>query len=542
MTVLNEISTSQGNVHQNSVIESLPISLIPVEDSEPTQEEIDILLVPDNLIPSGVEDLDSEDEVNESPNLDHQEDPSITRPPPEPPDIKKCVEPKAGIMIIKEFKGVSKSHVFMTGILPTLSTLVSDLPFISSFVSFENENTIFDPGIVTFLEPVASHRDETFIYFHVGEKYVTVEQFKECLTYYALANGFSLWYERSSGKKVVEKCGQRPPRFSVPEKGSMCFLLDWQINGRQGLCRKVIALDGCFLKSPNQGEILTAIGRDENNHIYPIAWAMVNVETKTTAVSFCSCWKKTWVASERGKWANLIGLMKAVKDVMPNAEHKQSSYPQLFNKIMDKIKSANLNAHKFWHGIPAGGNLFEVRSRSEGFTVDEGKKTCSCRMWQLSGIPCVHAIKVIFLINRVPESYVPTWFETDLYFVAYHHFLKPVPGMNFWPDQSMYSIVLPPKPKKMHARPRKKRIGSKGESGSSTRVSKLGSQGSCSNCKKPRHNKASCKEPILEQTPKPKGVPSRPRKKQSVVNIKDVDVNVRGTFRDGSEQGGNSGA
>ncbi|GKB08295.1 hypothetical protein Tco_0836579, partial [Tanacetum coccineum] len=126
----------------DSVIESLPMSPILVEDSDPTQEEIDILLVPDNLIPPGVEDADSEDEVNESPNLDHQDDPSIPRPPPEPPDIEKCFEPKAGILIIKEFKGV------MTSILPTL---VSDLPFISSIVSFENEDTIFDPGIVTFL-------------------------------------------------------------------------------------------------------------------------------------------------------------------------------------------------------------------------------------------------------------------------------------------------------------------------------------------------------------------------------------------------------
>ncbi|GJT12128.1 reverse transcriptase domain-containing protein [Tanacetum coccineum] len=155
MTVLYEISTSQGNVHQNSVIESLPISPIPVEDSEPTQEEIDILLIPDDLIPPGVEDADSEDEVNESPNHDHQDDPSIPHPPPEPLDIKKCFESKAGILIIKEFKGVSKSHDFMTDILPTLPTLVSYLTFISSFVSFENEDTIFDPGISTFLEPVA---------------------------------------------------------------------------------------------------------------------------------------------------------------------------------------------------------------------------------------------------------------------------------------------------------------------------------------------------------------------------------------------------
>ncbi|GJV93812.1 hypothetical protein Tco_1541625 [Tanacetum coccineum] len=149
VTVLYEISTSQGNVHQNSVIESLPISPIPVEDSEPTQEEIDILLVPDDLILHGLEDDDFEEEVNELPNLDHQDDQSIPRPLPEPPDIKKCFKPEAGILIIKEFKGVSKSHDFMTGILPTLPTLVSDLTFISSFVSFENEDTIFDPGIST---------------------------------------------------------------------------------------------------------------------------------------------------------------------------------------------------------------------------------------------------------------------------------------------------------------------------------------------------------------------------------------------------------
>ncbi|GJW86497.1 reverse transcriptase domain-containing protein [Tanacetum coccineum] len=105
MTLLSEISISrsQENVHANpsSIIESLPVSLIPVEDSEPVQEEIDIFLVTDDLIPPGVENDDSEDEDNEFPNLDHQDDPSIPRPPPEPPDVEKCLEPEAGILITK---------------------------------------------------------------------------------------------------------------------------------------------------------------------------------------------------------------------------------------------------------------------------------------------------------------------------------------------------------------------------------------------------------------------------------------------------------
>ncbi|GJU46816.1 hypothetical protein Tco_1204082 [Tanacetum coccineum] len=43
---------SEENVHanQSSNIESLPVSPIPVEDSEPVQEEIDIFLVPDDLL------------------------------------------------------------------------------------------------------------------------------------------------------------------------------------------------------------------------------------------------------------------------------------------------------------------------------------------------------------------------------------------------------------------------------------------------------------------------------------------------------------
>ncbi|GKD92649.1 hypothetical protein Tco_1372486 [Tanacetum coccineum] len=53
MTLLCEISTSQ-NVHPSSIITS----------PDPVQEEIDIFLIPDDLIPPGVENDDSEDEDN----------------------------------------------------------------------------------------------------------------------------------------------------------------------------------------------------------------------------------------------------------------------------------------------------------------------------------------------------------------------------------------------------------------------------------------------------------------------------------------------
>ena len=44
-------------------------------------------------------------------------------------------------------------------------------------------------------------------------------------------------------------------------------------------CRKVIGIDGCFFKGACNGELVCAIGRDANNQMYSIAWAVVEKET-----------------------------------------------------------------------------------------------------------------------------------------------------------------------------------------------------------------------------------------------------------------------
>lgn len=53
----------------------------------------------------------------------------------------------------------------------------------------------------------------------VGERYEGPQQFKDCMTYYALSNGFSIWYSRSSTTEIIGKCGQRPPKLLNASKG-----------------------------------------------------------------------------------------------------------------------------------------------------------------------------------------------------------------------------------------------------------------------------------------------------------------------------------
>ena len=45
-------------------------------------------------------------------------------------------------------------------------------------------------------------------------------------------------------------------------------------------CRKVIGLDGCHIKGPHKGQLLTKIGIDSNNSLVPISFAVVESECK----------------------------------------------------------------------------------------------------------------------------------------------------------------------------------------------------------------------------------------------------------------------
>ncbi|XP_039143892.1 uncharacterized protein LOC120281002 [Dioscorea cayenensis subsp. rotundata] len=45
-------------------------------------------------------------------------------------------------------------------------------------------------------------------------------------------------------------------------------------------CRQIISLDGCFLKGLFGGQLLSAVGIDANDCIYPIAWARVEKENR----------------------------------------------------------------------------------------------------------------------------------------------------------------------------------------------------------------------------------------------------------------------
>nr|GEX59711.1 pentatricopeptide repeat-containing protein [Tanacetum cinerariifolium] len=153
----------------------------------------------------------------------------------------------------------------------------------------------------------------------------------------------------------------------------------------------------------------------------------------------------------------------------------------IFPNIQKRLELAK-DQQRLWHVRHAGGNLFKVRNRTEAFKVNEQLRTCGCRMWQLLGLPCPHAIIVLFKLNKRPEDYVLTCFRKD---------------------SSEMPRVLPPKPKTMPGRPRKKRIRAPHENKNNNRVSKARVQMTCQNCFQNGHNKKSCLNAKVVKESKP---------------------------------------
>ncbi|GLT48371.1 hypothetical protein SLA2020_220020 [Shorea laevis] len=76
------------------------------------------------------------------------------------------------------------------------------------------------------------------------------------------------------------------PTDPIPDFRRMYVCIAALKHGWLAGCRPIIGIDGCFLKGICQGILLSAVGRDGNEQMYPIAWAVVESENKDSWIWF----------------------------------------------------------------------------------------------------------------------------------------------------------------------------------------------------------------------------------------------------------------
>ncbi|XP_058185845.1 uncharacterized protein LOC131303073 [Rhododendron vialii] len=79
---------------------------------------------------------------------------------------------------------------------------------------------------------------------------------------------------------------ERPPLSTPPVFQTMFVMYAAQSRGFLGGCKPIIGLDGCHLKGPFGGQLLSAIEKDANEQMYPLAVAVVEAETKDSLMWF----------------------------------------------------------------------------------------------------------------------------------------------------------------------------------------------------------------------------------------------------------------
>ncbi|XP_061360311.1 uncharacterized protein LOC133304316 [Gastrolobium bilobum] len=212
---------------------------------------------------------------------------------------------------------------------------------------------------------------------------------------------------------------------------------------------------------------------------------------------------KIWNAKIVGYWSKpIITLLEELRCyIMRRMAAHQRVLGTIWGKIapvqqkkLDQIKVLSNSWTPTWTGNLQQ-DMYEVSGRGERVGVNLTTHTCACNAWQLTGLPCEHAIAAICHKNEPPENYAHQWLTVDALHATYAHTLNLVNSDKYWPS-SDEPKPLPPKLKRPIGRPKKhrKKDPTK-EQGSSTKKVKRTYAAKCPKCGQTGHYAKSCKGP-----------------------------------------------
>ncbi|KAJ9560388.1 hypothetical protein OSB04_005548 [Centaurea solstitialis] len=382
------------------------------------------------------------------------------------------------------------------------------------------------------------------------------------------------------------------------------------------LPRGILGLDGAFMKEPLPGQILTAVGLDSNNATYPVAYAIVEAETKNSWTWFLELLGDDLDLTIRSNFTFISdrkkGIILAIAKVFPSAEHRfcvrhihdnmkvfgrgkdlkdqvwicaaAATVPE-FEQAMKTLKSMSSQAYEWLKQIPLHhwsrahftgrshtnfllnnicetfnnqlvdardkpiitcleyireylmkriGNVNMVIQKSIGpltptaarvlesikkqamhltviwgggtsyqvdgpwgdkCGVDMKDKTCTCRTWELIGIPCKYAVACIWNMASngaevgIPELWVHEVYWLDTWKKMYSFHLQPINGPKMWRKVDYPLKVIPPTHHKPVGRPKKKRQKSIAEITEGNKLKRVGKTVRCVKCNQEGHNK-----------------------------------------------------
>ncbi|XP_006654085.2 uncharacterized protein LOC102704057 isoform X1 [Oryza brachyantha] len=241
------------------------------------------------------------------------------------------------------------------------------------------------------------------------------------------------------------------------------------------------------------------------------AWFKVGSNCDSVDNNLCESFNK-WILEAR--FFPIITMLETIRRKVMVRIKDQITNSNRWNTVICPGILKKLNVYiaesAFCHAISNGAETYEVKHHEHRFTVQLDKKECSCRYWQLSGLPCPHAIACIFYKTSQLDGYIADCYSVETFKKIYAHCLQPLEGMSSWPEDGRQPLNAPGYIK-MPGRPKTERRREAHEPAKATRASKIGTIIRCRKCKQVGHNRSTCDKhngvgstiSMLQQVPNP---------------------------------------
>ncbi|XP_059639819.1 uncharacterized protein LOC132282229 [Cornus florida] len=172
--------------------------------------------------------------------------------------------------------------------------------------------------------------------------------------------------------------------------------------------------------------------------------------------------------------------------------------------LEDEVDKLRLDSRKC-HVQPTGPQLYEVDSNGENDAVDMTNRKCNFRVWEVTGIPCIHVAAVINSRRGNIEDYVSHYYQRETHLNIYAHIVKPLCLRKILNIEGYPPILPPLREKPKMGRPTKQRIKSAEElrdiKAKKAASGKLNFQVRRGKCKMEGHNVRSCKNDVAPSKP-----------------------------------------
>ncbi|XP_031374160.1 uncharacterized protein LOC116188837 [Punica granatum] len=249
----------------------------------------------------------------------------------------------------------------------------------------------------------------------------------------------------------------------------ICF--DASKRGLLAGCRPLIGLDGCFLKGYYGGTLLAAVTQDPTHAFYVIAYGVVERETKDNwswllrmlledigdprehGWEFISDMQKFNAAIVKYRARPIINMLEEIglylmRKMNSNRNQIARYRGPITPTAQSKLEIAKRDSHK-WHALWARDpelakfQVQHIYSSNHQHVVDLKMSTCSCREWDLCGIPCKHAVACMHSVGIDAEKHVNPCHSRETWDRIYAPYIAPLRGKDQWMKSSAKPVEAP---------------------------------------------------------------------------------------------------